>query len=462
MPQTLATLLAAPTKEQLRALLLLELQGIGFVRQSDYSPGTVSLSGTPNAAYQVRVRIIVAGAVGAATFQWSTDGGTTWSATLATSAAFTIPGTALVIGFTDGPSGSGTSFLAGDVWSIDTRLPSLQASSWQTGSTPLTLVENDAAALEDLYALTSVLAAGGFVDTATGPWLDLLAASVYQLTRFPAVSTVGVVKLTDAGGAGPFTLVDGQVWVASTSGQRFFSVGGYTLPASGTVDITVRAELPGAAGNVGNGTITAIITALPGVTVANPALVSGSWVTTQGADAELDAALAARCRSRWPAIGVGSPAAAYDLWARTADSSITRTRVRPSPTVEGQVDVYLAGASGPAGPAAVAAADAYIQPRVPLTVTALVAAASSGPITITGTLYVRAGNPSALALATAAVEAYLRDIDVGGTVYLTGIIEALMSPPGVRNVSISSPVADTAMGSTQVPVGTITLAVVVV
>jgi uncharacterized phage protein gp47/JayE len=465
MPQTLDALLKAPTKEALRELLLRELQGIGFTRQSGFSPGVVSLTGQPNNAYQVRVAIIAGGNLGVATFQWSTDGGATYSPTLPVPLAgtFPIPGTALVITFAEGPAGAGESFLAGDVFAVDTRVPVLQATAWQTGSVPLSLVENDAAVLEDLYALARVLAAGGFLDSAVGPWLDLLAFNVYALTRFPGVTTVGTVRLTDAVGSGPFTVSDGQVTVQAASGQRFTSVGSFTLPQSGVVDVTVRAEEPGASYNVGNNTITALVTALPGVLVSNPPLLSGTWVTTQGADEESDELLRLRCRNRWPALGTGSPAAAYDLWAKTADSSITRTRVRPSPTVEGQVEVYLAGASGPAGPGAVASADAYIQPRVPLTVTALVQAAVGVSVPVTATLNVFSGfQTQALIDATAAAQAYFRSVDIGGTVYLTAIIEALMGPAGVRNVTVSAPGADVPLTPTQVAVPTLTLSVVVV
>lgn len=465
MPQTLDALLKAPTKEALRETLLKELQGIGFTRQSGFSPGAVTLTGQPNNAYQVRVEVLSSGNLGVATFRWSTDGGLTWSValTVPVSGTFAIPGTALVIAFTDGPSGSGSSFLVGDVFAIDTRVPVLQATAWQTGSVPLSLVENDAAVLEDVYALARVLAAGGFLDTASGPWLELLAFNVYGLVKFPGVTTVGTVRLTDLANGGPFTVSDGQVTVQAASGQRFTNVGSFTLPQGGFVDVTFRAEQPGAAYNVGNNTITSLVTALPGVLPSNPPLPSGTWVTTQGADEESDELLRQRCRNRWPALGTGSPASAYDLWAKTADSSITRTRVRPSPTVEGQVEVYLAGSAGPAGPGAVAAADAYIQPRVPLTVTSLVQAASGLTVPVTATLFVFSGfQTQALIDATAAVQAYFRSVDIGGTVYLTALIEALMAPAGVRNVTVAAPTGDVALTATQVAVPTLSISVVVV
>lgn len=460
---TLAELIRQPTKEELRAQLLKQLQGIGFTQLTGFSTGTVTLTGTPTAEWDFRIKIIASGQLGTATFQWSSDGGLTYSGTITVplSGTYAVSGTNLSIVFANAASGS-SSFTSGDIYRVQTRQPSLQATAWQTGSVPLSMVENDAAALEDVYALGATIAKGGLLEEAEGPWLDLVASQVYQLTRNPGVATVGVVTLTDAGGAGPFTIVDGQLWFAAANGLRYNSVGGYTLTLSGTVQVTVKAEGPGAAYNVANGAITRMVTSLAGVTVANPDPGSGTWITTQGAEPETDAQLRSRCRARWPSLGVGTPADSYALWAKTSDASITRVKVRPSPTLEGTVEVYLAGTNGPAGPTAVTNANAYIQPRVPLCVNATVAAAAANAVTVTATVYVVTAY---LAVATAqcatnltalfgggtnSLGEALPGIDIGGTVYLTQIIEQLMAATGVRNVVVAAPVADVVLTATQV------------
>lgn len=461
--QTLAELIRQPTKEQLRAQLLKELQGIGFTTLTGFSTGTVTLSGSPTAVYDFRVKIIASGQLGTATFQWSSDGGTTWSTTITVpvSGTYAVSGSTLSIVFANATSGT-SSFTAGDIFRIQTRLPTLQATAWQTGSVPLTLVENDAAVLEDVYALIATIAAGGLLSTSSGAWLDLLASEVYQLTRTAAVATVGVVTLSDPTSAGPFPISEGQLWFASSSGLRFNSVGTYTLTKGGTLQVVVKAESPGASYNVGNGTITTLVTALAGVTVNNPDPGSGTWITTQGANQESDDALRTRCKQRWSSLGTGATADAYALWARTADASITRVKVRVSPTLEGTVEVYLAGASGPAGGGAVTNANNYIQPRVPLCVNAVVAAAAANAVTVTATVYVQSAY---LATATAQCASNLTalfgggtsnlgevfpGIDIGGTVYVSAIIEALMQAQGVRNVTVSAPGGDVALAATEV------------
>lgn len=464
MATLLSSLTPSPTKEAIRASLLKELQGIGFTSLAGFSTGTVTLDGVPPASYDFRIAITTSGSLGTAAFTWSSDGGVTVNGpfTVPLGGAFAISGTNLQITFSNGTTASGNAFTAGDVFRVLTRVPTLPSTSWQTGSVPLSLVENDAAVMEDLYRTVAAVASGGLIDTSTGPWLDLLAGQVYNLTRNAGVQTQGYVTLTDTASAGPFALTDGQVWVASVGGYRFNSSGAYTLPKGGSVSVLVKAERPGQAYNVGNGTITSLVTSLPGVTVNNPIYASGTWITQQGADPEADAALRTRCKARWPSLGIGTPNDAYALWARTADSSITRTLVQADATTPGRVLVYLAGSAGPVGAGAVTNANNYIQPRTPLCVTALVQNTTGVPITVSGTVYVATAY---LAAATAQVSANLTalfgggvsnmgevlpGIPIGGTVYQTAIIEQIMAAVGVRNVVLTGPLTDTVLTSTQV------------
>lgn len=464
MATTLAQLVPSPTKEVLRARLLKQLQGVGFTSLAGYSTGTVTVDGVPAAIYDVRVLIVAAGSLGSATFQYSTDGGVTYSAvnTVPIGGSFVIAGTQLVLTFTNGSTITGNAFNAADVFRVQTRVPTLPVTAWQPGSVPLTLVENDAAVMEDLYATVGAIANSGLLESSAGAWLDLLATNVYQLPRTAGVNTVGVATLTDAASAGPFSIADSQLWFAASNGLRYTNVGAYTLPLGGSLTITLKAERPGANYNVGNNTIATLVTSLPGVTVSNPNPGSGTWITVAGADTETDTALKVRCRARWPALGSGTPSDAYKLWALTADASINRVKVLVNPSAAGQVLVYLAGAAGPVGAPAVTNANNYIQPRTPLCVVSVVASASALPVTVSGTVYVRTAY---LASATAQVTSNLvalfgggtsvlgesmPGIDIGGTVYLSSIIEMIQEVTGVRNVALTLPAADIALTSLQV------------
>jgi uncharacterized phage protein gp47/JayE len=174
-------------------------------------------------------------------------------------------------------------------------------------------------------------------------------------------------------------------------------------------------------------------------------------VTQQGTDEESDAALAQRCRDRWPELGIGAPAPAYANWAKAASLNVTRVKVRTSPTVAGQVDVFLAGPSGASDGATVAAVDAYIQPRVPLTSTAVVAAATNLATLVQGTVFVEAAQLAAAQVAVVAnIEALFSTIDIGGTVYVAEIIEQVMIVAGVKNYVPVFPAADVALTAQQV------------
>lgn len=329
-------------------------------------------------------------------------------------------------------------------------------TSWRSGDVARTLVEVDALALYELArsgGVISQIAAGGLLSTAAGDWLTLLAREVYALPRNPAVATVGTVRLTCAADAGPYSIAPGQLWFASSAGLRFNSAnpGTVTLPSGGTLDIPVRAEASGQAYNVANGTITNLLTSLAGVTCNNPDPGSGTWITTQGVDEESDAALISRCQARWPESGYGSPGASYDLWARTADPTITRTNVVASATTAGQVDVYVAGAGGPSGAGAVSAAQTYINARAPLTAVPVVTAATSLALTVTATIYGKAQyQTAALAAANAALQSLIANTAIGGKVYRSAIIEALMGPVGVENVAVAAPAGDTTLTAAQV------------
>ena len=154
--------------------------------------------------------------------------------------------------------------------------------------------------------------------TSTGPDLDSWMADM-SLTRLPAVAASGLVtfsRYTSTNSA----LVPAGALVRTNDGAQTFAItvdvanpawtdisGGYLI-ASGTYALTVpvTGQIPGSAGNVQNGAITQLVTAIPGVDlVTNTAALQG------GMDAETDTALRARfqnfiqSRSRATPLAIG-------------------------------------------------------------------------------------------------------------------------------------------------------------
>ena len=281
----------------------------------------------------------------------------------------------------------------------------------------------------------------GAISTLLTPLPGVTVANPLQLG---AVVHVGTGHATVASQGTP-TLAVGAVLRVTASGavgvaQVQVSLDGVTFGAAQVA--TALFDLPG----------TGVTLAMAGDFVAGDSyLFSTGWITSSGTDAEPDDALRTRCLARWPSLGMAPNQDVYDLWARTAAPVVTRTYERPSPTIPGQADLFLATAAGPADAATVAAVNAFIKPRIPLTSTLSVASASPVTVTAKARLFIRSGYEHlALAQASANLNAYLLSVSIGGTVYLSDLIAALQQPAGIRNVVLDSPTADVVLGETQV------------
>lgn len=466
MGLTLAQLVQLQTKEDLRELLLLGLQGIGFVAKSPASQGSGNLSaaGVSAGAASVQVKITTDGELGTGAFAVSVDGGVNFASpvTIPSSGLYTVGTTGLTVTFIPAPPSSGTSFITGDLYSIALGDVTFPVTAWQEGSTPLTMIELDAEGMENFSATQQAIALGGFLATAKGPWMDLLLDSVYDLQRGLGLVTLGNIVLTDSASAGPFTITINQLWFGTVGGLRYNNTMGGTLAKGGTLTLPIQSEQKGSRYNVAAGAISVMLTSLAGVTVTNPNPLGGSWITQSGADIESDSQAQVRARARWPALGSGQPNESYDLWAKTASPSVTRTREYPDVSNPGTVQVYLAGNAGAVDGSVVAAVQTYIDNFVMFTSVANVQSATPNSINVTGTLYVAAGNETAAAAAVSQNLAALFNsgintkgdslpgIDIGGVVYLDQIREQIMLAPGARNVPLSAPSGDTSLGSTDV------------
>jgi uncharacterized phage protein gp47/JayE len=319
-------------------------------------------------------------------------------------------------------------------------------TDWIEGSVQRTLIELQSAGLADLEAMRVAIAKSGFLDTAEGDYLDLLARSAYDLERKQATFARQTFRLTAATGFGPYSIQPGQIWAGNAAGLRFNNRAGGTLPLGGTLDLEFRAESPGAAYNLPPGSGNVLFTPLPGVTISNIAVLEAAI------DRESDIQLRERCRLRWAETGFGSTRAAYESWALNSTPSVTKVRVLDNhPRGQGTVDVVLWGEGG-LGAGAVAEADAYIQQRKPLTANVQVYSASPLNLTVTATIRLRAGFLAAVQAAVAArLTAFQRALPIGATVYRSALIEALFVE-NVVDVALTAPASDVSLTSTQVVV----------
>lgn len=326
-------------------------------------------------------------------------------------------------------------------------------SSWQAGSVPRTLVEGEASPYADLTALIASIAGGGFTQYATGGWMDLLAQNTFNLTRLPGMYTQGTFQLADTTGAGPFTLQAGAVYIVAAGGLRYLNTAQIVITQGGTATGTFQAELVGIAYNLPFSTSFSLQTSLPGVTVVpyDPLGLS-VWITQQGANIESDQQLAARCIARWGTLGGGATQAAYQNWALTSTAEITKVAIQANVPGNGQVSIYVAGASGAVSVGGVASAQTFISPRAPLCVQPLVTSAAVLSVQVTGSVLVKAANLiTAQSRAIQNLTAFFAALPIGALIYRSAIVEQIMTAdPTIADCKLSVPVADLQLTPTQV------------
>lgn len=443
MAESLGQLLAPLTVTQWRQLILSSMQGLGIVIEGGSAAGGIAQgtgsilpSGTPAGSFPgVIINITTSGELGSAGFQYSLDGGQTFTSGLTvpvTTGIYVLGATGVTVIFASGPLGAGTSFVIGDSFTFSIAIPSLPVTAWAASASYRQLAETEAQALAAFSTQQSGIAAGGYTTTASGAWCDLIGNGFYGLARLGVGNLAGVTKglctLSDAQGAGPFTITAGTMWFAAGS-QLYSNTSGGTLTKNSTLQISVAAQSPGSSYNVGNNSITTIVAGtLPGVIgtgvggAFNPDPGTGSWITSQGTDPETDQAYMLRCMQRWPALGSGSPSSAYQLWATLSEQAaghaktVTKTLVQQDPSIAGQIDIYLAGSAGAVASQAITDVTAYITPLVAEPATILVASATNAVMTVAGVVQYYAAKATLSQIQTAvaaALNAYITPLAIG-------------------------------------------------
>jgi hypothetical protein len=357
---------------------------------------------------------------------------------------------------------------------VDTAtLVGLQTTNWIAGGYTRTLVALFARLYQTAGDVVKIIAASGFLDTATGAWLTLLAKQVFNVDRIEAefAAADDGIKLTNTGG-GLYDIEENDiVFKNSATGKTYRNTSaGTLLPGVGQIlRLDLIAEEAGSGSNSSVGAIDDFVTTgFEGVTVTNE-------VALIGIDEEKDPDLRERCRDSLATLAVAGIKKAYEFVAKSArrpDGSVigvTRVKVQ-TPVGDGTLTVDLASASGAVASDDVAIIQTEFDTKVtPYGFNATAESATNQNFTAANTIWI----PSSLGLSDTqakqavldALTAYSLTLPIGGVVIsgggkiywraLLGVIEGSIS--GTIKAQLVSE-SDISVPSNNVPVFTGVLA----
>lgn len=347
-------------------------------------------------------------------------------------------------------------------------------SSWQAGDPMRALFHLESEFLTTLEELVQNYVASGFLDHASGIWLEILADQVYGVTVPAATQATTDCVLTNSGGA-LYTAEDlaiGSVIVKnSTTDKTYRNATTGVLNPSSTLTLSFVADEAGSDSTSAAGDIDELVTGLLGVTVTNP-------TAAIGVDKQDDATTRQQCRDKLGALSPNGPADAYSYVARSTDlttvSYVPRVRVY-SDSDSGDVTVYLASPSGTVSAPDLALFEtAILKWATPLCITPSVLSCTPVTVPVTYTLWVyQSANKTAAEIETLvedALEALFAAHPIGGDIITTGgqgymyksLIESTIRGvlPQAFRVSVSLPAADVAIAQNEVAaLGTVTATV---
>jgi phage-related baseplate assembly protein len=334
----------------------------------------------------------------------------------------------------------------------------LPVTSWSPGDPTRSLYHYLAEALETLEGVVALFVASGFLDTATGSWLRLLAKQLFNVDYIAATYATCEVTLSNAKGGQYDVGIHEVVVKNSTTDKLFWNTTTGTIPSGpgSTVTLDFEAQEAGSDSSSAVGEIDEMVTVYPGVTCAN-------GTAAVGLDDEEPESLRERCRDKLGALSPNGPADAYAYVARdtelTGTAGVTRVRTYGESDT-GDVLVYIAGPSGAVSTEVRdAVEDAIVEWATPLCITPTVTSATNVTVPVTYELWLYATDGRTVDEIEEAVEEILEQmfarLAIGGDIippsedgflYTSRLISALRSVSDYAfRVSLVAPAANVAL-----------------
>ena len=278
---------------------------------------------------------------------------------------------------------------------------------------------------------------GVTLDNIAGPFsvVSMTGAGTGSITPSGATTSHQVVVRFDTSGN-----VGEAAWSYSLDGSPYASVGITSSALMGSSGILVT---------LANGAIGVSFVEGDTFTFTSP----GTWVTIVGTDDESSTALAQRCRNRW---GTLSPIPTNSLYATLVTSTpvygaqVAQYVISPDSVINNQVNIVVAGPTGALPGSAVAAIQAYVNPRVPITDKPVVVSPSTLAVVIAGSVTVSVSKYAAVVNAiTIASNQLVAAVGINGTLRLASIEQAIMNAGAtdVSGLTINGVAANLTLGS---------------
>lgn len=289
------------------------------------------------------------------------------------------------------------------------------------------------AAIEGLYQYQQWLARQIIPDTAEGEFLERWAA-IFGIARRAAATAAGTLSFAGTNGV----VVPSGTEAKTAAGVAFVTTANGTI-SSGVVTVAGQAVVPGVTGNQNASTPLTLTSAPAGVS-------SAATITTMtgGTDIETDAALLDRLLARIQQPPQGGAAHDYIAWALEV-SGVAFAYCYPQRRGIGTVDVVILPPTGTPSGGLIAATQAHIDARRPVTADCLVAGPTQVPVAVTASLTLSGTTlGAATTTITSLLVAYFATLKPGDTVYRTRLGALIAEVPGVLDYSLTAPAANVA------------------
>ena len=324
------------------------------------------------------------------------------------------------------------------------------------------LLEVIAAPIAELYQLVQTVTSQSWVENATGEWLDLKVKEI-GIERKPAIKaqvylTFSAEEAPDENIVIPQSTICKSEKDEEGSEYRFYTMEEAVLEAGKTeVIVLAEAEEVGSEYNVGEGTITRMVTPVAGISaVANidwedtsvEPPVTIPYLKLEGTDIETDEQLRQRAIGTWETIGIGGTRKAYQTWALSVTGVVACSVLDDFPFGPGTVGVVIVGPEGAPSPQLIQDVYDYIKLRKPLTadVRVLGPMIETVNISLIVTRFAYATEEEIEEDVLTKIEDYAENLQLGEGLIISRLINVLMDVPGVYNAQITSPVIDRLVG----------------